>query len=224
MARCSPRCGPPDPSAALPRRHRGRGSTEAGSRSIPTICTPAVRDRFHPRRHRRRAEVTHPSAIVWAAQMGTVTSTPGRSAARTPTTPTSCAVGPRPAAGNRIAEARTARRRRPQAAVGRTRSGRLPKTSGGRGVHVFPRIRPDWDFVAVRRAGIALAREIERRAPELVTTSWWKEERGRRLFIDLQPERPRPHAPPPLTRCVPPRSPRCRRTADVGGTGWRRSD
>jgi DNA primase len=59
-----------------------------------------------------------------------------------------------------------------------------PKTSGGRGLHVFVRIRPDWDFIAVRRAGIALARELERRAPELVTTSWWKEERGRRVFID----------------------------------------
>ena len=59
-----------------------------------------------------------------------------------------------------------------------------PKTSGGRGVHVFLRIKPDWDFIAVRRAGIALAREVERRAPDAVTTSWWKEERGERLFID----------------------------------------
>jgi DNA primase len=60
----------------------------------------------------------------------------------------------------------------------------FPKTSGGRGVHVYLRIRPDWDFIAVRRAGIALAREVERRAPDAVTTSWWKEERGKRLFID----------------------------------------
>ena len=59
-----------------------------------------------------------------------------------------------------------------------------PKTSGGRGVHVFLRIKTDWDFIAVRRAGIALAREVERRAPDAVTTSWWKEERGERLFID----------------------------------------
>jgi DNA primase len=49
---------------------------------------------------------------------------------------------------------------------------------------VFLRLKPDWDFIAVRRAGIALAREVERRAPEAVTTSWWKEERGKRLFID----------------------------------------
>ena len=61
----------------------------------------------------------------------------------------------------------------------------FPKTSGGRGVHVFLRIKTDWDFIAVRRAGIALAREVERRAPDAVTTSWWKEERGERIFIDF---------------------------------------
>jgi DNA ligase D len=60
----------------------------------------------------------------------------------------------------------------------------FPKTSGGRGVHVYVRIQPNWDFVRVRRAGIALAREIERRDPERITTSWWKEERGEKVFID----------------------------------------
>ncbi|MEH1130721.1 non-homologous end-joining DNA ligase [Micromonospora sp. CPCC 206061] len=60
-----------------------------------------------------------------------------------------------------------------------------PKTSGGRGVHVYVRIRPEWDFVLVRRAVIALARELERRRPDLVTTSWWKEERGERVFVDF---------------------------------------
>jgi DNA ligase D len=60
----------------------------------------------------------------------------------------------------------------------------FPKTSGGRGVHVYVRIRPEWSFVQVRRAGIALAREVERRAPQRVTTAWWKEERGQRVFID----------------------------------------
>jgi DNA primase len=60
-----------------------------------------------------------------------------------------------------------------------------PKTSGGRGIHVFLRIATDWDFVEVRRAGIALAREIERRAPDAVTTAWWKEQRGERVFVDF---------------------------------------
>jgi len=59
-----------------------------------------------------------------------------------------------------------------------------PKTSGGRGVHVLVRIRPEWEFAPVRRAVIALAREVERRVPTLATTKWWKEERGRRVFLD----------------------------------------
>lgn len=58
------------------------------------------------------------------------------------------------------------------------------KTSGGRGVHVYVRIRPRWTFVEVRRAAIAFAREAERRAPGQVTTAWWKEQRGERVFID----------------------------------------
>ncbi|MGE5827745.1 MAG: non-homologous end-joining DNA ligase [Micromonosporaceae bacterium] len=61
----------------------------------------------------------------------------------------------------------------------------FPKTSGGRGVHVYVRIRPQWTFVQVRRAAIALAREVERRRPDLVTTNWWKEERGERVFVDF---------------------------------------
>ncbi|GAA0800127.1 non-homologous end-joining DNA ligase [Spirilliplanes yamanashiensis] len=59
-----------------------------------------------------------------------------------------------------------------------------PKTSGGRGIHVYLRIEPRWSFVEVRRAAIAFAREVERRRPELVTTAWWKEQRGDRVFID----------------------------------------
>ena len=61
----------------------------------------------------------------------------------------------------------------------------FPKTSGGRGVHVYVRIRPEWTFIQARRAVIALAREVERRRPDLATTSWWKEERGERVFLDF---------------------------------------
>ena len=59
-----------------------------------------------------------------------------------------------------------------------------PKTSGNRGIHVACRIEPQWEFPVVRRCALAFAREIERRAPELVTTAWWKEERGEKVFID----------------------------------------
>ncbi|MEA2198383.1 MAG: hypothetical protein QOJ25_2434 [Solirubrobacteraceae bacterium] len=57
------------------------------------------------------------------------------------------------------------------------------KTSGNRGVHVFVRIEPRWDFTDVRHAAIALGRELEKRDGG-VTTAWWKEERGKRIFVD----------------------------------------
>jgi DNA ligase D-like protein (predicted polymerase) len=59
-----------------------------------------------------------------------------------------------------------------------------PKTSGGRGVHVYVPILPRWTFPEVRRAVIAFGRELERRIPDRVTMNWWKEERGEKIFID----------------------------------------
>jgi DNA ligase D-like protein (predicted polymerase) len=58
-----------------------------------------------------------------------------------------------------------------------------PKTSGSRGIHVYVRIEPRWGFSDVRRAALALAREVERRAPDLATSRWWKEERHG-VFLD----------------------------------------
>jgi len=60
-----------------------------------------------------------------------------------------------------------------------------PKTSGGRGVHVFVPIQPAYGFVEARHAVIALGRELSRRMPEHVTVNWWKEERGQRIFVDF---------------------------------------
>ncbi len=59
----------------------------------------------------------------------------------------------------------------------------FPKTSGSRGIHVNVRIRPEQGFTEVRRAALALAREVERRVPELATSKWWKEERHG-VFVD----------------------------------------
>jgi bifunctional non-homologous end joining protein LigD len=59
----------------------------------------------------------------------------------------------------------------------------FPKTSGSRGVHVYARIDPRWTFTEVRAAALALAREVERRAPALATSRWWKEERHG-VFVD----------------------------------------
>jgi DNA ligase D len=60
-----------------------------------------------------------------------------------------------------------------------------PKTSGSRGMHIYARITPSWQFPQVRLAAQAVAREIERRAPQAATSRWWKEERGARVFVDF---------------------------------------
>ncbi|MDQ1701599.1 MAG: hypothetical protein QOF57_851 [Frankiaceae bacterium] len=59
-----------------------------------------------------------------------------------------------------------------------------PKTSGNRGLHCYVRIEPLWTFTEVRRAALAFGRELERRMPDIVTTKWWKEERGVKVFLD----------------------------------------
>jgi len=58
-----------------------------------------------------------------------------------------------------------------------------PKTSGSRGLHIYCRIEPKWEFPEVRRAAVALAREVERRAPDIASSKWWKEERHG-VFLD----------------------------------------
>jgi len=58
-----------------------------------------------------------------------------------------------------------------------------PKTTGSRGIHIYARLKPQWTFTQVRQAAVALAREIERRAPDLATSRWWKEERHG-VFVD----------------------------------------
>lgn len=65
-----------------------------------------------------------------------------------------------------------------------------PKTTGNRGIHVYLRLEPLWDSYQVRAAAVALARELERRHPKLVTAAWWKEERGQRVFVDFNQNAP----------------------------------
>jgi DNA ligase D len=66
----------------------------------------------------------------------------------------------------------------------------FPKTTGNRGLHVYVRLEPRWDSYQVRAAAVAAARELERRRPELITSAWWKEERGRRVFVDYNQNAP----------------------------------
>src|SRR5690606_20395656 len=65
-----------------------------------------------------------------------------------------------------------------------------PKTTASRGLHVYVRLEPRWTSYQVRAAAVAVARELERRRPDLVTAAWWKEERGRRVFVDYNQNAP----------------------------------
>lgn len=64
------------------------------------------------------------------------------------------------------------------------------KTSGSRGLHIYVRLLPQWDSYEVRSAAVAIARELERRRPDLITAAWWKEERGERVFVDFNQNAP----------------------------------
>ena len=66
----------------------------------------------------------------------------------------------------------------------------FPKTTGRSGLHVYIRLLPRWDSYEVRAAAVALARELARRRPDLITDAWWKEERGRRVFVDFNQNSP----------------------------------
>lgn len=130
-------------------------------------------------------KVTRPADILWAVQMSTVTFHPWP--VRCPDTdhPDELRIDLDPQPGTGFDEARAVALQVLRPLLDELGLIGHVKTSGGRGLHVYLRIKTDWDFIAVRRAGIALAREVERRAPDAVTTSWWKEERGARIFVDF---------------------------------------
>jgi len=65
-----------------------------------------------------------------------------------------------------------------------------PKTTGNRGIHVYVRLEPRWSPIEVRAGAVAIARELARRRPDLLTEAWWKEERGERIFVDFNQNAP----------------------------------
>ena len=135
--------------------------------------------------------VTELASVVWAVQMSTVEFHPWHSRRADTERPDELRIDLDPQPGTGYAEARGWRPR--SGGARRARRGRLAEDLGNRGMHVYVRIQPEHGFTEVRRAALAFAREVERRMPELVTTAWWKEERGRAGLRRLQPERPRPH-------------------------------
>lgn len=124
------------------------------------------------------------AAAVWAVQMNTVVFHPWPSRAGNPDNPDELRIDLDPQPGTGFAEAVPValELRRVLAEAGLDA---FIKTSGNRGLHVFAPIEPTREFLDVRHAVIAAARELERRLPEEVTTAWWKEERGARIFADF---------------------------------------
>jgi DNA ligase D len=127
--------------------------------------------------------VTELASVIWAVQMSTVEFHPWHSRRADTERPDELRIDLDPQPGTDFADAVEVAGvvRELLAELGATG---WPKTSGSRGLHIYLRILPDHGFTQVRRAALALAREIERRVPELVTTKWWKEERGEQIFID----------------------------------------
>ena len=166
---------------------RGRGGGDAFyQKRVPKgapdyVATAQIE--FPSGRHADEICPTEPAVVAWAAQMGTITFHPWPVRREDVDHPDELRIDLDPQPGTDFADAARV------AADARTLLGELgftgfPKTSGGRGVHIYIRIEPRWTFTDVRHGAIAFGRELERRLPDHVTTSWWKEERGERIFID----------------------------------------
>src|SRR4051812_1587366 len=122
------------------------------------------------------------ATVAWCAQMGTITFHPWPTRSGDNDHPDELRIDLDPQPGTSFTDAVRV------AGVARGLLEELgltgyPKTSGNRGVHIYVRIEPRWEFTDLRHAAIGFGRELERRDPG-VTTAWWKEERGERIFVD----------------------------------------
>ncbi|MBW1602201.1 non-homologous end-joining DNA ligase [Streptomyces sp. JJ66] len=144
---------------------------------------PTERITFPSGRHADEICPTEVAAVVWAANLGTLSFHPWPVRRGAADHPDELRIDLDPQPGTDYTDAVGAARRL-QELLDELGLRGWPKTSGGRGLHVFVPIAPRWTFVQVRAAAIAVARELERRAPQRITTAWWKEERGERIFVD----------------------------------------
>jgi DNA ligase D len=173
------------PGIVLSTRERGGGDAFYQKR-IPKGAPGYVetaRIQFPSGRSADEVCPTEIAVVGWAAQMGTITFHPWPVRREDVDHPDELRIDLDPQPGTDFADAVRV------AAHARELLDELgyigfPKTSGGRGVHIYVRIAPRWTFTDVRHAAIGFGRELERRLPGEVTTSWWKEERGRRIFVD----------------------------------------
>src|SRR3954470_20925889 len=169
------------------KRHPGGAESEAiYQKRVPEkrpdwIETATVR--FPSGRSADELCVTEVAHVAWAANLGTLDFHPWPSRRRDVEHPDELRIDLDPQPGTDFGHAKRV------AAIVRETLDDLgfvgwPKTSGNRGIHVACRIEPQWPFTEVRRCALAFARVGERRAPEVVTPAWWREERGERVFID----------------------------------------
>ena len=173
------------PGIVLSTRDRGGGDAfyqKRIPRGAPEYVETA-RIEFPSGRHADEVCPTEVAVVGWAAQMGTITFHPWPVRREDVDHPDELRIDLDPQPGTDFADAVRV------AGCARELLGDLgyvgfPKTSGGRGIHIYVRIEPRWTFTDVRHAAIAFGRELERRLPDQVTTSWWKEKRGERIFID----------------------------------------
>ena len=138
---------------------------------------------FPSGRHADELCVTEVAHVAWAANLGTIDFHPWPSRRADVDHPDELRIDVDPQPGTTFADAKTVAGLVHEVLDELGYTG-WPKTSGNRGIHIACRIESNWTFPEVRRAALAFAREVERRAPELVTTAWWKEQRGERVFID----------------------------------------
>jgi DNA ligase D len=173
------------PGIVLSTREKGGGDAFYQKR-IPRGAPDYVETaeiRFPSGRSADEVCPTELAVVGWAAQMGTITFHPWPVRREDVDHPDELRIDLDPQPGTDFADAArvAAQARVLLEELGYTG---FPKTSGGRGVHIYVRIEPRWTFTDVRHAAIAFGRELERRLPQQVTTKWWKEERGERIFID----------------------------------------
>ncbi|MFG6502912.1 non-homologous end-joining DNA ligase [Microbacterium sp. P05] len=144
----------------------------------------AVTVTYNSGRRHPQIVLTEIAAAVWAVQMNTIVFHPWASLAGDSDHPVELRIDLDPQPGTGFAEVIAAAHGLREVLI---EAGLEPwvKTSGNRGLHVFCPIEPTHEFLDVRHAVIAAARELERRMPEQVTTHWWKEERGERIFVDF---------------------------------------
>jgi DNA ligase D len=166
----------------------GLAGEKVHQKRVPNGAPPwleTVRVKF-PRYNRHADElcVTKPADVIWAVQMSTVEFHPWNSRRADTEKPDEWRIDLDPMPDCPFD---TVRRVAPvvREVLGELGVTGFPKTSGGKGLHVYVRIDPRWDFSDVRRAALAFAREVERRAPDDVTTTWWRRDRDpSALFID----------------------------------------